>query len=108
MVWFSQFFFAHITRVHKSYKQFFEHQDQDNKNDEADNEDSSYTPASQNTARFYFGLTYKLAKEDITKFEEIDNLSVYLCLNTASLIKDQVIKEQNEIKRLKAEARKIK
>jgi len=48
-------------------------------------------------------LTYQLAKEDLTKFHQIEDMSVYLCLNTASLIKDKIISEQNEMKKIKNE-----
>lgn len=74
--------------------------------DQTDTQDSAYVPPSENTARFYFGLSYRLAKEDITKFEEIDNLSLYLCLNAASLVKDQIIKEQNELRKIKSESKR--
>jgi DNA repair exonuclease SbcCD nuclease subunit len=34
------------------------------------------------------------------KIEQIENTNLYLCLNTASLMKDRIIKERNEIKKL--------
>lgn len=77
--------------------------DQDSQDGESSNEDTPQMAPSQATARFYYELTYKLANEDITKFEAIDNLNVYLCLNTASLIKDRIIQEKNEIKKLEAQ-----
>jgi len=60
-------------------------------------------PASQATARFYFQLTYSLAGKDITKFQQIDNSSLYLCLNTAALMKDELIKEKESLKKLERE-----
>lgn len=76
--------------------------DEDSKDNESGDEGAPQMAPSQATARFYYELTYKLANEDITKFETIDSLNVYLCLNTASLIKDRIIQEKNEIKKLEA------
>lgn len=56
--------------------------------------------ASQATARFYFELTLGLAQQDITKYDLITHSQMYLCLNAAALMKDKVIKEQNQIKEL--------
>lgn len=63
-------------------------------------EDTPKIPAKEAAARFYFGLTLTLANEDITKIQQIENMPVYLVLNTASQIKDKRIQEQNEIKKM--------
>ena len=75
--------------------------EQDERDDnEAVDETTDLGPA-QNTARFYFALTFNLAKEDLTKIKQIEEMPVYLVLNTASHIKDKNIAEINELKKLK-------
>jgi hypothetical protein len=67
-----------------------------------DNEGVEDTPTmgkKESTARFYFTLTLQLANEDITKIKQIDKMSVYLVLNTASILKDKRTKEINEMKK---------
>lgn len=56
--------------------------------------------ASQNIARFYFNLTFELASRDITKIETVNQLKMYLCLATASLLKDEVIRQQEEMRKM--------
>ena len=97
------FFFAHKSSISRKYKEFFGSEDEVKPDTETDTEDTPTIPPSEATARFYFQLTYQLAKEDLTKFHQIEEMSVYLCLNTASLIKDRIIQEQNEMKKLKNE-----
>lgn len=70
---------------------------------ETTEEDSTPMAPSEATARYYFELTYQLTGEDITKFDRLNDMNVYLCLNTASLIKDRVIKQQNELKKIESE-----
>ena len=55
---------------------------------------------SESAARFYFEVSFQLANEDITKFDGLNNLNMYLCLNAASLLKDRVIAQENELKKL--------
>jgi hypothetical protein len=97
------FFFAYKSSISRKYKEFFGGDDEVEKDIESDTEETTTIPPSEATARFYFQLTYQLAKEDLTKFHQIEEMSVYLCLNTASLIKDRIISEQNEMKKLKNE-----
>lgn len=63
-------------------------------------DEPSKIPAKEATARFYFNLTYQLAKEDITKFEEVQNMNLYMCLNVASLLKDRYERELDEQRKL--------
>lgn len=98
-----QFFFSNIKSVHLKYKAFFGTDDQDEQDVDEDVETPTQMAPSEATARFYFELTYRLANDDITKIMQIENTNVYLCLNTASLIKDRIVKEQNELKKLKNE-----
>lgn len=97
------FFFAHKSSISRKYKEFFGNEEQVETDIESDSEETTTIPPSEATARFYFQLTYQLAKEDLTKFHQIEEMNVYLCLNTASLIKDRIIQEQNEMKKLKNE-----
>jgi|688.fasta_scaffold1162910_2 hypothetical protein len=103
MVWMFQFFFSYIKSIHLKYKEFFGTNEQDEQPVDEDVEVSPKISPSEATARFYFELTYKLSNDDITKFKQIDESGLYLCLNTASLIKDRITKEQNELKKLKNE-----
>lgn len=61
---------------------------------------------TQTAARFYFTLTFQLANEDLTKFEQIDDMSLYLCLNTAALLKERYEKELEQIKKMEKEFKK--
>ena len=97
------FFFAYKSSISRKYKEFFGNEEQVETDIESDTEETTTIPPSEATARFYFQLTYQLAKEDLTKFHQIEDMSVYLCLNTASLIKDKIISEQNEMKKIKNE-----
>lgn len=67
----------------------------------------STEPPSQMAARFFFQLTYQLAKEDLTKYDRITETNLYLCLNTASLLKDRAIEHENEMNKLKAKQHKL-
>jgi hypothetical protein len=96
-----KFFFVRKRTIAKQYRNFFESEDEDRKDAKTPEEDTTKIPASQSAARFYFELTYQLAKEDLTKIERINELNMYLCLNAASLIKDRAIAQENELKKLK-------
>ena len=96
------FFFANLKRIHNAYRQFFESEDEDRELPETPEEDTPQMAPSETTARFYFELTYQLASEDITKIEQLNDMNMYLCLSTASLIKDRIIKQQNEMKKMEA------
>lgn len=69
-------------------------------------EDGPQMDPVQSAARYYFTLTLSLANQDITKITQINQLPVYLVLNTASLLKDQRIQEQNELKKLKEQTKR--
>jgi len=51
-------------------------------------------------------VTLYIYIEDITKIEQLNEMNMYLCLSTASLIKDRIIKQQNEMKKLEAKMKK--
>ena len=96
-----QFFFSNLRVIHYKYKEFFGSDPEDEQVDTEGVEDVTPIPKTEMVARFYFNLTYLLSGEDITKFEQIDNTSVYLCLNTASLIKDRIEQEKRQIEKMK-------
>lgn len=75
-------------------------EDKDEQTGDEGVEDFATLHPREATARFYFTLTFALAKEDITKIKQIENMSVYLVLNTASLLKDKRIQEMNEIRKM--------
>jgi len=70
-------------------------------------EDTPKVDTKNATARFYFELTFQLAKEDVTKMAEVENQNLYLCLSIASLLKDRIIKHNEEMKKIKNENNKI-
>jgi hypothetical protein len=95
-----QFFFSNRQVIHHRFRKFFEIQDEDNDDTTEGVEDTPKIRPKEATARFYFTLTFQLAGEDITKLKQIENMSVYLVLNAASLLKDKRIQEMNELKKL--------
>ena len=102
-----KFFFSHLKRIRFSYKAFFEEKDTEGDIPVENPEEDSFIPNSEAAARFFFELTYQLAQEDITKFEGINESNLYLCLNAASLIKDRIIKQENEMRKLQAKTKQI-
>ena len=94
------FFFSNRRVIHHRFKGFFEFEEQDEQVETDSVEETPQIPPKEAAARFYFGLTLQLAGEDITKIKQIENMPVYLVLNTASQIKDRRIAERNEIKKM--------
>lgn len=101
MVGSGQFFFSNKRNVYERYAEFFEYENENKQIDSEGVGDTSKVSATENTIRFYFALTYNLAKEDITKFQQIDELSLYLCLNISALVKERYLKEKQELDKLK-------
>jgi hypothetical protein len=95
-----QFFFANRKAVHFRYKELFGIDEQVEQPDDEGVEDTTKVSPKEAAARYYFNLTYQISGEDITKFKQIETMSVYLVLNTASLIKDRLVKEKEEQKKL--------
>lgn len=50
--------------------------------------------------RYYFSITLNLAGDDITKINQIDELPLLLCLNTASIMKERMVKQREEMKKM--------
>ena len=86
--------------MHKKYGGFFEYTEQDEREDNDEVEQTPKIPAKEATARFYFNLTYQLAKEDITKFEEVENMNLFICLNVASIMKEKYLKELEQHRKM--------
>ena len=59
------------------------------------------------TARFYFQLTYMLAKEDVTKMRDVEKQNLYLCMSVAAIMKDNMEKQKMEIQKIKNENNSI-
>jgi len=93
-------FFFNRRNIHKKYAGFFDIGEQDEREDSEGMDDAPKISAKETTARFYFNLTYQLAKEDITKFEEVLNSNLYICLNIASILKDRYERERDEQRKL--------
>jgi hypothetical protein len=93
-------FFFNRRNIHKKYAGFFGTDEQDERDDSEGVDETPKIPAKEATARFYFNLTYQLAKEDLTKFEEVENMNLYMCLNVASILKDRYEKEREEQRKI--------
>lgn len=95
------FFFGNRNHIHKLYQEFFEIEPEDDGDNNKGVEDTTEVDEKGSTARFYFTLTYRLAKEDITKLQQVEETNLYLCLNTASLMKEEVLKQKEEMRKMK-------
>ena len=100
MVWCCKFFFSNISNIHRQYQEFFEVDSGNEQEGDDGVQDTPKMAKAQSVNRFYFAITFQLAKEDITKFKEMDEVNVYLCLNAASLLKERRMKEEEEIKKM--------
>lgn len=94
------FFFSSRQHIHRQYSGFFEFNEQDENVDDGGVEETPEIPTKEVVARFYFTLIYRLANKDITKFNEVENMNLYLCLSVASLMKDEAEKEREELKKM--------
>ena len=101
MVCICRFFFSSRKLIHLQYKGFFGIEEEDERFDNEGVEDTPEMATKEATARFYFALLYKLTGNDITKFEEVEQQPLYLCLNVLSLEKDRNEKEKEEYEKIK-------
>jgi len=108
LVWFGATFFFHKQNIHRRYKEFFGIPDESLQDDGDRDENISKMAPKEATARFYFGASMELCKEDITKLKHIDSLGVYLCLNTLSMFKDRKEAERKEIEKMKQKQKQWK
>jgi len=99
-------FFSRRKLVYEQYREFFEVGEENQSEDNAGVEGDAKIPPKEATARFYFSLTYQLAKEDITKMIDVENLPIFLCLNVAALMKERYEKEKMEMEKMKNQMKK--
>ena len=100
MVWGKQFFFSNRNNIYQQYKEFFGVDEQNQSNDNEGVEDTTKMGKKEAAFRYYFSITFNLAGEDITKINQIDELPLLLCLNTASLMKERMEKQMEEMKKM--------
>lgn len=108
MVLMCQFFFSNRKVIHHRYKQFFEVEQTDRETDDTGVDETPQISPKESTSRFYFTLQYEISGQDVTKFEQIEQMSVYLILNISSLMKDRRIKEQNELRQLQSQTKHVR
>jgi hypothetical protein len=99
------FFFHNRESVYQQFREFFDYEEQNQSDDDEGMGDTPKMGKKETTIRFYFNLTYQLATEDITKMEQIDNLSLYLCLNISALMKERFLKQKEELKKLEKQTK---
>jgi hypothetical protein len=90
------FFFSNRKYIHNLYKEFFGYEASPTEGDDRGVEEVAEVSEKDSTARFYFTLLYRLAKEDITKIDEVEASPLYLCLNVASIMKEEAEKQREE------------
>lgn len=100
MVWGKQFFFSNRNNIYQQYKEFFGVDEQNQPDDNEGVGDTTKMGKKEAAFRYYFSITLNLAGEDITKINQIDELPVLLCLNTASIMKERADKQREEIKKM--------
>lgn len=100
MVWCERFFFHNRQSVYERYREFFDYEEQIKPDDSEGVEDTTKMGKKETAVRFYFNLTHQLAGEDITKFQQIDNQPLYLCLNICSMLKERYLKQKEELRKL--------
>ena len=94
-------FFFHKSNIHKRYKEYFGITDEDLSSDGEGDESVPKMAPQEATARYYFTATLELCNNDITKVKLIDNLPIYLCLNTLARNKDIREAEKRELQKMK-------
>jgi hypothetical protein len=100
LVWGKQFFFSNRNNLYQQYKEFFGVDEQNQSDDNEGVGDTTKMGKKEAAFRYYFSITLNLAGEDITKINQIDELPVLLCLNTASFMKERADKQREEMKKI--------
>jgi hypothetical protein len=95
-----QFFFSNRNNIYQQYKEFFDVDEQNQPDDSEGVADTTKMGKKEAAFRYYFSITLNLAGEDITKINQIDELPLLLCLNTASMMKERVQKQNEEMKKM--------
>jgi hypothetical protein len=106
LVWGKQFFFSNRNNLYQQYKEFFGVDEQDEQDDNEGVGDITKMGKKEAAFRYYFSITLNLAGEDITKINQIDELPVLLCLNTASIMKERADKQREEMKKMEKQFNK--
>ena len=105
MVWGKQFFFSNRNNIYQQYKEFFDVDEQNESEDKDGVGDTTKMGKKEAAFRYYFSITLNLAGEDITKLNQIDELPLLLCLNTASFMKERADKQREELKKMEKQFR---
>lgn len=103
MVGIFKFFFAFRRQIYRKYQEFFDYEDKDGENVSEGEEDSPKVSAKEATARFYFWGFQVLTNKDITKWDKVSNMPLYLCLNHLASHKEEVLKENERIRKQELE-----
>jgi hypothetical protein len=106
LVWGKQFFFSNRNNIYQQYKEFFDVDEQTQQEDTDGVGDTPKMGKKEAAFRYYFSITLNLAGEDITKINQIDELPLLLCLNTASIMKERMVKQNEELKKMEKQFNK--
>jgi hypothetical protein len=101
-----QFFFSNRNNIYEQYKEFFGVDEQSQQMDDEGVADTPKMGKKEAAFRYYFSITLNLAGEDITKVNQIDELPLLLCLNTASIMKERADKQREEMKKIEKQYKK--
>ena len=99
MVWSYEFFFAFRKHIYRKYQNFYEVEEQDIELPVDGDEDSTKISTTEAVARFYFGSLNLLAKDDVTKYQKVLRVPLYLCLNAMSAHKERVEKDNERLRK---------
>lgn len=105
MAWCVHFFFAIRKQVYSRYGEFFEYQDDMEQDISEGEEDSPKMDSKEATGRFYFHGFKILTGGDITKWFDVGKMPLYLCLNHLASHKEEIIKENERIRKEQAQWR---
>jgi hypothetical protein len=100
LVWGKRFFFSNRNNIYNQYKEFFDVDEQHQQEDSDGVGDTTKMGKKEAAFRYYFSITLNLAGDDITKINQIDELPLLLCLNTASIMKERMVKQREEMKKM--------
>jgi len=98
-----RFFFALRRQIYRKYKEFFDYEDDPSDNVSQGDEDAPQISPKEATGRFYFWGFQVLTTKDITKWNAVANMPLYLCLNHLASHKEEVLKENERIRKEEAQ-----
>jgi len=105
VVWGFKFFFAFRKQVYGRYQEFFEYEVENDEVVSDGNKEAPKLSQKEATGRFYFQCFKVLTNGDITKWEAVSLLPLYLCLNHLASHKEEIIKENDRIRKEQAQWR---